>query len=152
MLDGYISFFMNLKDTADSINTNFYLSSISEPNQGSSTYCDIQLNPGCMELDIIENNGRCSLASTIHNLPNDGTPNNQNCDRWAYVSSLRLPSNDNMTFAVVASFGEDGSITVEVDGQSSDSFNPFPSSDSNEVVVENMKSVGAVIESSQWFG
>jgi hypothetical protein len=39
-----------------------------------------------------------------------------------------------------------------MDGVASKQYSPFPSNESNEVVVKTMNSIGAAIESSQWFG
>lgn len=43
-------------------------------------------------------------------------------------------------------------MTVTMDGVANNHYSPFPSSSSNDVVVKTMSSIGAVIESSQWFG
>ena len=102
LLGGYIEFDMDVSKVSPEVNTNFYTTSPAEPNCGSECYCDIQRsssgNPSCMELDLLENNGRCLLATTLHTFATDGQPNNQNCDRWGCQSRLFLPSNG--TFSV----------------------------------------------------
>ena len=103
-----------------------------------------------MELDILENNGRCLLATTLHTFATDGQPNNRNCDRWGCQTQMRLPQNS--TFHVRSEFSKDGDVTVLIDGIPNHNYSPYPSSASQEVVVSTMKSIGAVIESSQWYG
>ena len=100
-----------------------------------------------MELDVIENNGRCAMATTIHTFATDGVPNNRNCDRWGCQDVETLPANG--TFRVKATFDRRGVMAVYVDGVKNADYSPSPSQASNDVVVQTMKSVGAVIESSQ---
>ena len=102
-----------------------------------------------MEMDLIEVNGHCAMASTIHTFATDGRPNNADCDRWGCASVNKLPSS---AFRIKASFGLDGTLSVTMNGTAVGPFQPSPSAASNRVVVKTMQSVGAVIESSQWFG
>jgi len=51
-----------------------------------------------------------------------------------------------------ADFGIDGSVSVSLNGKPNAGYSPIPSQDSNKVVIKTMASIGAVIESSQWFG
>jgi hypothetical protein len=52
LLGGYVEFDMYTKNAKTGVNNNFYLTS---PTQGHlSKYCDIQGDPGCMEMDIVE--------------------------------------------------------------------------------------------------
>ena len=103
-----------------------------------------------MEMDVIENNGKCAMATTIHTFATDGQPGDQDCDRWGCQVSALLPS---AVFHVKASFGADGSLSVSLnDGKKMTDYSPYPSDASNAVVVSTMSSVGAAIESSQWSG
>ena len=150
LLGGSITFTMDVSNVADAVNTNFYTSSPPVPNTGSDTYCDIQLNPGCMELDIIENNGQCGYATTLHTFPFDGVYANSDCDRWGCVTSDFLP--DDKTFEVKADFSATGDVTISINGNPNSAYSPYPSHDSNDVVVSTMQSIGVVIESSMWTG
>ena len=116
---------------------------------GQITYCDAQLTPGCMELDVIEANGNCAVATTVHTFEVDGAYDDSNCNRFGCQDTMHL---DNQKFRVEARWDEGGVMTVQVDGVNNDDLFPSPSDASNEVVVSTMKSVGAVLESSQWFG
>ena len=127
LLGGSVSFTLDLSQVADGVNTNFYTSSTPVPNTGSSTYCDIQVSNACMELDIIENNGQCGMATTIHTFATDGLPNNQNCDRWGCVSFSFLP--DDKVFTVRSEWSETGDMTVFLNGVENASYSPLPSHD-----------------------
>jgi len=148
-----MEFEMDTSGVADGVNTNFYTSSPDKPNCGVDCYCDIQKSasgkPSCMEMDIIEVNGKCAMATTIHTFATDGRPNNADCDRWGCGSVNKLPS---AQFRIKAAFGTDGSLTVTMNGNPINNYSPAPSGSSHEVVVKTMQSIGAVIESSQWFG
>ena len=139
---------------APEVNTNLYTTSPSQPNCGAACYCDIQKSPqgkpSCMEMDIIENNGKCKMATTIHTYATDGRPNNHDCDRWGCQSSASLPSS--AKFHIRAAFDVNGAMTVILNGQPNSNYYPSPSSDSNHVAVQTTQQHGAVIESSQWFG
>jgi hypothetical protein len=153
LLGGSIEWDMDTTATAVEVNTNLYTSSPSQANCGEACYCDIQKSPSgkpsCMELDLIEANGNCAMATTIHTFATDGKPNNPDCDRWGCGSTTKLPSGE---FHLKAEFGLDGTTTVYLNGVANDHYNMQPSASSNDVVVKTMQSIGAVIESSQWFG
>jgi len=102
-----------------------------------------------MEMDVIENNGKCAMASTVHTFATDGSPGDQDCDRWGCQVSAMLPSE---VFHVKAYFLSDGSMVTSLNGQNLTDYSPYPSDASNQVVVATMQSVGAAIESSQWSG
>jgi hypothetical protein len=153
LLGGSMEWDMDTTETKPEVNTNFYTSSPAQQNCGQDCYCDIQRSasgkPSCMELDLIEANGNCKMATTLHTFATDGQPNNHNCDRWGCGSQATLSGKK---FHMKAEFGEDGSTVVYMDGVPNNNYGPSPSSDSNAVVVKTMNSIGAVIESSQWFG
>merc|ERR1711871_1221285 len=138
LLGGYVAFDMDVTGVAAEVNTNLYTSSMSQPNCGEKCYCDIQKSPSgkpsCMEMDFVENNGRCAMATTIHTFATDGTPNNPNCDRWGCGSSLGLPSTGK--FHVHAAFAMDGTLLLTLDGQANNHWNVAPSHQSNMVVVK----------------
>jgi hypothetical protein len=154
LLGGFIEFDMNVSRVVDAVNTNLYTTSPPQQNCGAACYCDIQKSPAgkpsCMELDLLENNGRCLLATTIHTFATDGRPNNRDCDRWGCQSQTKLPRSG--IFHIHTKFGLDGAVTVYLNGEANVNFSPSPSQRSNEVVVQTMQSIGAVVESSQWFG
>ena len=154
LLGGYMEFTMDVSNTADGVNTNFYTSSPDRENLGSATYCDDQGDgdQGCMEMDIIEANGKCAMATTVHTFQTDGQPKNGDCDRWGCTAAMSLP--DSHVFQIKAMFNEDSSTDIYMDGQLHAGYPlyPVPSDASNEVLVSTMSSIGAVIESSQWFG
>jgi len=153
LLGGYMEFDMDTSQTHPEVNTNFYTSSPAQPNCGEACYCDIQKSstgkPSCMEMDIIEANGNCAMATTIHTFATDGKPNNGDCDRWGCGSGATLSGKK---FHIKADFAQDGTLTVSMDGVPNNKYSPFPAGASNGVVVKTMSSIGAVIESSQWFG
>lgn len=152
LLGGSIEFDMDTTGVADEVNTNLYTTSPPHPNCGKDCYCDIQENPSvpsCMELDLIEANGNCAMATTIHTFATDGKPNNPDCDRWGCGSTAKLPGT---TFHIKTEFGADGTTTVYLNGNPNNQYNTQPSAASNQKVVDTMNSLGAVIESSQWFG
>lgn len=152
LLGGFMEFSMDTSKVSEEVNTNFYTTSPAKPNCGEKCYCDIQKSASfdsCMEMDIIENNGKCAMATTIHTFATDGKPNNADCDRWGCGSTNTLSS---PAFRIKAMFGTDGSLTVLMNGAPINPYAITPSAASNEVVVNTMKTVGAVIESSQWFG
>ena len=154
LLGGSMEWDMDVSGVAAEVNTNFYTSSPDKPNCGSACYCDIQKSasgkPSCMELDFIENNGQCAMATTLHTFATDGRPNNANCDRWGCAAGQRLPSGGKLHMKATVS--TDGTVVVTLNGAVPGAYNPAPSAQSNQVVVDTMKSIGASIESSQWFG
>ena len=140
-----VSFDMDVSLVSNQVNTNLYTTSPTQPNCGSACYCDIQKSssgkPSCMELDLLENNGKCLLATTLHTFATDGTPNNRNCDRWGCGSTATLPSSGK--FHIRSTFGDDGSVTVFLDGVQNNQYSPQPSDSSKKVVQRTMASVGA---------
>jgi len=145
---------MDTTETLAGVNTNFYTSSPDKANCGDACYCDIQdsknaSRPSCMEMDIIEANGNCAMATTVHTFPTDGKPNNPDCDRWGCQSTRTLSGNKTH---IQAQFAKDGTMTVLVDNVPNNQWNTKPSNASNQKVVSTMTTIGAVIESSQWFG
>merc|ERR1711920_1108901 len=108
--------------------------------------CDIQGQgkPSCMEMDIIEMNGNCYAASTVHTWPN----NNGGCDRGGCASHMRVSGK----FHVMAEFSPDGWMTPVINGYKNEKYNPSPSGNCKANVVQNMNSKGAQIQSSQWTG
>jgi len=153
LLGGSMEWDMDTSETKPEVNTNFYTSSPALANCGEACYCDIQKSKSgkasCMELDLVEANGNCKMATTLHTFPTDGQPNNHNCDRWGCGSQATLSGKK---FHMKAEFGLDGTTTIYMDGKANNNYGPSPSAESNAVVVKTMNSIGAVIESSQWFG
>lgn len=141
---GYVEFDMDTSRVGAAVNTNLYTTS---PDQVSgSNECDIQGEgkPSCMEMDIIEMNGNCLAQSTVHTWPN----RNGGCDRNGCASAMKI----NGKFHVKAEFSPGGWMTVLLNNQKNENYNPSPSAACQANVVENMNTHGAQIQSSQWVG
>ena len=152
LLGGYVSFAMDTSLAGDGVNTNVYTIS---PEQGvaESGYCDIQENdsPQCMELDIIENNGNCVMASTWHVFQDveeweDATYGN--CDEWGCAVFSATPD----SFTINATFSTTGWMTTILDGTILTDLQPYPSADAAAKIADEMTRTGAAIWSSQWAG
>jgi len=145
LLGGYIEFDMDVCGAQTGVNNNFY--TISPQGGPSSGYCDIQTNdsPICMELDIIENNGRCLGQTTWHVWGNkDG-----GCDQNGCYGQYHL--DDGCQFHMRTEFHEDGGITQYRNGQVIQ-VNGGPSGNEKNQIKQNMESTGASIASTQWTG
>lgn len=147
MVGGYVEFDMDTSAVHASINTNFY--TVSPSPENFPAYCDIQACndnscPFCMETDIVENNGDCCSATTVHTWTNW----NGGCDRGGCQSIMRVSGQRHYK----ASWGDLGLLTVNIGGVNNNNYNPYPSDQSDRSVVETMQSVGATLISSQWFG
>jgi len=147
LLNGGISFDMDLENAQPQVNTNLYLISPRLDDWRVFThYCDIQPGPyeSCMELDIIENNGNCRAQATVHTL---AAHQWGECDQGGCWDGWRLPS---PKIHVVATFDEDGTMTVNINNE----FNSTPELtwSAKETIVKKMREYGAKIESSQWVG
>ena len=123
------------------------------------SYCDIQPNksPQCVEMDIIEANGNCAMATTWHTCsqannginprPNLQCGRNGDCNDGGCAGHKSLPGG---MFRIRADFSEDGMMTVTLDGEQVNV--NIPSSSPKEKVVETMNSLGAMFHSTQWQG
>uniref|UniRef100_A0A6T8UVI0 Cellulase n=1 Tax=Noctiluca scintillans TaxID=2966 RepID=A0A6T8UVI0_NOCSC len=143
LLGGYIEFEMDTTEAHPGVNTNLYTTS----PQTCCDYCDIQDNgsPQCMEMDIIENNGNCLAQTTWHTWPN----HNGDCDEGGCWGQRSLPGG---SFQMKAEWSADGWMTVTMDGNVVDVSNPVPSENAKEYMAQQMQSIGAQIQSSQWVG
>lgn len=141
---GYVEFDMDTSGAHPGVNTNLYTTS-PDHVQGTNE-CDIQGQgkPSCMEMDIIEMNGNCAAASTVHTWPN----NNGGCDRGGCASIQHVGGK----FHVKAEFSPDGWMTVVINGNKNENYNPSPSANCKANVVENFNNKGGQIQSSQWVG
>jgi len=143
LLGGFVEFDMNNTGVEAEINAALYLSSPAQPNCGLMCYCDINSGP-CMEMDIVENNGNCLSATTIHTWYSwDG-----GCDRGG--CQAKMHSSGKRQFK--AAFSSSGRMTVTIGGQANDGYSPYPDSGSDQFVQETMQSIGAVLISTQWTG
>jgi len=145
LLGGSIDFDMDVCGAQTGVNNNFY--TISPQGGPSSGYCDIQTNesPICMELDIIENNGKCLGQTTWHVWGNkDG-----GCDQDGCYGQYHL--DDTCQFHMRTEFHEDGSITQYKNDQVIQ-VNGGPSDTEKNQIKQNMESTGAAIASTQWTG
>jgi hypothetical protein len=149
LLGGYVEFDMDTTQTQPGIISTFYTTSPEEANCGMACYCDINsaVRP-CLEMDLVENNGNCVLATTTHTHATDGVSGNRNCDKWGCASKTPLPGTPVHMKGV---FAEDGTLSVYLDGVANNKYSPVPSDASNAVVAATMKRIGAVIVSSQWY-
>jgi hypothetical protein len=93
-----------------------------------------------MELDMVENNGKCGGQTTWHVWGN----HQGGCDQDGCHANYGLP---NCKFHMKTEFGSDGSITQYKDGQALS----ISISDSEKAQIKsNMESTGAAIASTQW--
>lgn len=145
LLGGFIEFEMDTSGSNAGVNTNLYTTS-PDGTPGGDNYCDIQSNGHggvCMEMDVIEANGNCAAAATVHTWPNkDGGCDQGGCGGVQHISG---------TYTVRAEFSEDGRMKVTYNGNEV-SYHPQPSDAANKYVADTMRSTGATIESSQWVG
>jgi hypothetical protein len=144
LLGGYVEFQMDTTEATAATNTNFYTSS---PDKCCS-YCDIQKNksPQCMEMDIIENNGNCAMATTWHTDPD----HNGGCDEGGCQGHMQLPGK---AFQMRAEFSLDGVMKVTLDGQEVHINSPQSDLDKAKgIVVTTMQAKGAMFHSTQWQG
>jgi len=151
LLGGYIEFDMDVSEATPATNTNIYTVSMTQDNCGEACYCDIQDNgsPVCMELDIIEANGNCAMASTWHTVPGF---NGGGCDAGGCAYDGKLPSSK---FHMKSEWSDSGDWLTYRDGQALhvNNYEKNTLSDSDREIVKNtMNSHGAAIESSQWQG
>lgn len=156
LLGGYVEFEMDNSHTNPGVNVNLYTSSPSEPNCGNDCYCDIQDGStpaywhsksfqSCMEMDFIEANGKCSMATTWHTVTGGN-----GCDRGGCQAEAVLPATG--VFTIRASFSEVGRLTTTLDGVEVGNYGQQPAQSDMDIVLQTMQTVGAVIESSQWVG
>lgn len=156
LLGGSIEFEMDTSKTNAAVNTNVYTTSPKVENCGMDCYCDIQDGSqpayfhrkpyaSCMEMDIIEANGHCAMATTWHTTTGGG-----GCDRGGCQAESRLPSSG--VVSVKVSFSADGWMTVTLDGARVDKYGNQPSQSDAAIVSKTMTTVGAIVESSQWVG
>ena len=81
-----------------------------------------------MEMDIIEANGNCAMASTWHTWANYGG----DCDIGGCASLESIGG----VIHIKATFSEDGFMSVSINGEDNDNYSPFPSSAAQDQVVE----------------
>lgn len=135
---------MDTSGAQGGVNNNLYTTS---PQHVVGTNdCDIQGvgKPNCMEMDIVEMNGNCLAATTVHTWPNK----NGGCDKNGCQSKMRVGGR----FHVKAEFSATGQMTVLFNGRANNQYSPQPSSNCEKFVVSTMDSRGAQIQSSQWVG
>ena len=143
LLGGFVEFDMDPTNTTGEVNTNFYTTSPAK----CCDYCDIQRSAPCMEMDIIENNANCAMATTWHT----DADHNGGCDRGGCAGHSQLPGG---AFHMRADFSMDGTMTTTLNGKEV----PVGSSKAGAldkargIVKSTMESVGAMFQSSQWQG
>jgi len=143
LLGGSIELDIDVCGAQKGVNNNFY--TISPQGGPASGYCDIQTNdsPICMELDIVENNGKCGGRTTWHVWGNK----QGGCDQDGCYADFHI---DDCKFHMRTEFGADGSLTSYRNGQVLSISGP---SDSEKAQIKsNMESTGASIASTQWKG
>ena len=144
-LGGFVEFDMDTTFAQTGVNNNFYL--VSPTKESFPAYCDIQQTPGCMEMDIIENNGNCVAQTTWHTHGAIGTGN---CDRGGCEGNTMIAGGGR--FHMKASFSADGWMTVTMDGAEIQVTNPTPDGDAVGYVHDTLASLGGQVHSSQWTG
>jgi len=150
LLGGFIEFDVDGTLIQPGVITTFYTTSPAEENCGLECYCDgFHDERRCLEMDIMETNGNCAMASTYHTHYTPGVTGNRDCDQWGCSSKLLLNAT---RFHIRADFAENGNMTVLVNGRPNDYYFPIPSEAAHAVVVQTMNEVGAVFVSSQWYG
>lgn len=150
LLGGYVEFDMDTTHATAATNTNFYTSS----PEACCAYCDIQPNgsPQCVEMDIIENNGNCAMATTWHTCATNNPSGLQcasegDCNQGGCAGHMQLPGG---LFHVRADFGLDGAMTVRLNGAVVDV--SVPSTAPGQRVAQVMSTRGAMFHSTQWQG
>lgn len=148
LLGGYVQFDMDTRGALTGVNNNFYLTS---PTRGKfPAYCDIQGSPGCMEMDVVENNGNCEAQTTWHT--ENGHVGKGNCNRGGCEGNTKIKGSPTGRFTVKAEFSADGVMKVTMDGEEVEVKNPKPDSSAKDYVKETMEELGGQIHSSQWTG
>jgi len=74
---------------------------------------------------------------------------------YVYIQKYNKKTSITITHTIQqirSEFSRDGDVIVYIDGVANHNYSPYPSSESQNVVVSTMNSIGAVIESSQWYG
>jgi hypothetical protein len=144
LLGGFVEFDMDTRGALTGVNNNFYLTS---PTKAAfPAYCDIQQTPGCLEMDIVENNGNCVAQTTWHTTP----IGRGNCDRGGCEGQKYITGGGR--FHIKAAFSADGWMTVTMDGGEIAVSNPTPNDDAKGYVRDTLGSLGGQIHSSQWTG
>jgi len=154
LLGGSVEFDIDLKNAHTGVNQNFY--TVSPTDLGgkayeTSKYCDGQEPKGrwCMELDLLESNGDCGGATTLH------TANHakQGCNRGGCQATFKYPGGSNLKFK--AEWNDKGEMTINLNGKpfvDGGKMNPKPDKQATGLVVSTMKKSGVVFVSSQWKG
>jgi hypothetical protein len=157
LLGGFMEFHVDLSEVMPGVNANFYTMSPHFTPLGEPVYCIGRTElVNCMEMDIFESNGQCAIGAAIHTYASG----NDVCGSDGCVSTMMLdPSIQINKVHIKAMFSHEGNMTVAVNGKLMGTLmgtdwqtgKPrYPSAASNRRVVENMKTLGAVIESSLW--
>jgi len=154
LLGGSVEFDYDATGGHEGVNNNFY--TISPDLKGGAytemgQYCDAQKEGAewCMELDIIEANGNCGGATTLHTYSGSGWPK---CDNGGCQALYNFHGKTKMH--IKTEYDTSGVMTVYIDGKAIgyDQMSPKPDGSANSVIAETMKRVGVVFQSSQWGG
>lgn len=154
-MGGSVEYDVSFSGVRTGVNANIYTISPTGVGSGGFTqanYCDGAKPAGnqwCVEVDWIETNGNCAGQTTIHDIPG---PGNNGCTAWGCHKQYFY--NGKANFHMKITYGNDGSLTVNRDGQNISpwDFSPAPSGSDWGIVAQQYSSRGAVIYSSQWVG
>ena len=99
-----------------------------------------------MEMDIIEANGDCDMATTWHT----DADHNGGCDKGGCAGHAQLPK---AVFKMRAEFAMDGTMKTLLNGQEVKVGGSASAlSKAKGIVEKTMKAKGAMFQSSQWQG
>lgn len=152
LLGGSVEFFIDVSKVNAEVNTNIYGISpaINQLGFQQSNYCDGSMGQPakCMEIDWVENNGKCVAATTIHTKVGTG---NDGCNSWG----CRKVWKTGASYTLKITYDSYGGFKVYKNGIfafSSDDLLPKPTLAELQVIVDNYIKSGTVVYSSQWQG
>jgi len=154
LLGGSLEFDYDVSGGHPGINNNLYTIS-PDLNGGAYTsmnqYCDGQAPDGkyCMELDVIESNGNCGGATTLHTKQGGGG----GCDKGGCQALYHYSGKTKMH--VRTEYDNSGVMTTYVNGQKVGGYeqmHPSPGGDDSRIISDTMRRSGVVLMSSQWEG
>lgn len=158
LLGGSVEFDMDVSKANLGVNSNIYL--VFPQNISSvdgfdrvKNYCDGSVTTAgdrfCYELDIIESNGGCCAATTVHTAPGASS---QYCSEWGCQTVFNYNAKTN--FKMKVSFNTEGVMTVSRDGVSipTSAYKPQPKSSDWAMIKRAFETNGAILYSSSWVG
>ncbi len=153
LLGGSVEFNVSIERVNAEVNTNLYGISpvIASSGFTQNNLCDGSAQPTprkCLEVDWVENNGKCMAATTIHAKPGSGI---DGCNGWGCYKFWKIDHN----YKLKITYSTDGNFKVYKDGSyllSSADLIPKPTALEIATIAANYKKNGTVLYSSQWRG